>query len=93
MEDEARLLFSTLMSLSRGRQRADLADDGAFARSVAEALAATPERIPSASSVACPGAEGGYSQQAASVLVRVPSIFYFRDFDSVFSAVEKGMCS
>ena len=93
MEDEARLLFSTLMSLSRGRQRADLADDGAFARSVAEAIAATPERIPSASSVACPGAEGGYSQQAASVLVRVPSIFYFRDFDSVFSAVEKGMCS
>ena len=93
MEDEARLLFSTLMSLSRGRQRADLADDGAFARSVAEAIAATPERIPSASSVACPGAEGGYSQQAASVLVRVPAIFYFRDFDSVFSAVEKGMCS
>lgn len=93
MEDEARLLFSTLMSLSRGRQRAELADGGAFARRIADSIAATPERIPSASGVACPGAEGGYSQQAASVLVRVPAIFYFRDFDSVFSAVEKGMCA
>ena len=93
LEDEARLLFSTLMSLSRGRQRADLADDGAFARSVAEAIAATPERIPSAASVACPGTEGSYSQLAAATLVRVPALFYFRDFDSVFSAVEKGMCS
>ena len=93
MEDEARLLFSTLMSLSRGRQRAELADEGALAKSIAAAIAATPERIATGASVACPGTEGGYSQQAASALLRVPMIFYFRDFDSVFSAVEKGMCA
>ena len=93
LEDEARLLFSTLMSLSRGRQRADLADGDAFAKSLTNAIAATPEKIPSASSVACPGTEGGYSQQAATALVRVPTLFYFRDFDAVFSAVEKGMCT
>lgn len=92
MEDEARLLFSTLMSLSRGRQRAELADGGSFARTLEEACAATSEKIPSGVNIACPGAEGGYSQQAATALVRVPAIFYFRDFDSVFSAVEKGMC-
>ena len=93
MEDEARLLFSTLMSLSRGRQRAELADGGAFAKSLTAAIASTPDRIETGASVACPGTEGGYSQQAATAMVRVPTIFYFRDFESVFSAVEKGMCA
>ena len=93
MEDEARLLFSTLMSLSRGRQRAELADGGVFAKSVAAAIAATPDRIATGACVACPGTEGGYSQQAATAMMRVPTIFYFRDFESVFSAVEKGMCA
>ena len=92
MEDEARLLFSTLMSLSRGRQRAELADGGSFARTLEEACAATPEKIPSGVNIACPGAEGGYSQQAASALVQTPSILYFKDFNAVFSAVEQGMC-
>ena len=93
LENEAKLFFATLMSISRGRQRADLADDGAFAKFLADAIAATPDRFPSAVSVACPGAEGGYSQQAACAMVSTPSLFYFRDFDAVFSAVEKGMCA
>lgn len=92
LENESRLLFSTLMALSRGRQRAQLSDDGSFARMMREAIAATPERFPSMASVACPGAEGGYSQQAATSFVLFPSIFYFRDFDAVFAAVERGMC-
>ena len=93
LENEAQLLFTTLMSISRGRQRVELDGDGAFAKSFAESMAAAKDVFPSTASVACPGAEGGYSQQAASALVRVPSIFYFRDFDAVFSAVEKGMCA
>ena len=66
MEDEARLMFSTLMSLSRGRQRAELADGGVFAKSLTAAIASTPDRIGTGASVACPGTEGGYSQQAAT---------------------------
>ena len=92
LENEARLLMATLMSVSRGRQQAVLARDDAFGASFAGAIAATPERFPSAASVACPGAEGGYSQQAVSAFVQFPSIFYFRDFDAVFAAVEQGMC-
>jgi len=93
LADEARLLFKTLLSLSRGQQRARLSENSAFAAMVSTALAQTPARFPSAVTVACPGTEGGYSQQAASALVRDPMIFYFNDFDSVFSAVEKGMCT
>jgi len=92
-EDGARLLFKTLLSVSRARQRGRLGDSSGFSAKVAAAQAATPEAFPAAVSVACPGAEGGYSQQAASALVRDPAIFYFRDFDAVFSAVEKGMCT
>ena len=92
LESEGKLLFSTLLSVSRGRQRAQLADDGMFAKTVAEAMSATPAIFPSKANVACPGAEGGYSQQAAVALVKFPSLFYFRDFESVFTAVEEGMC-
>lgn len=92
LESEGKLLFSTLLSVSRGRQRAQLADDGMFAKTVAEAMSATPAIFPSKANVACPGAEGGYSQQAAVAFVKFPSLFYFRDFESVFTAVEEGMC-
>ena len=92
LENEARLMFTTLMSISRGRQRAELAVDSAFAKAISEATAATPDTFPSSASVACPGVEGAYSQQAACRLVNFPTIFYFKGFDDVFSAVEKGMC-
>ena len=92
LENEARLLFATLMSMSRGRQRAELAGVNGFAKEVADALAATPESFPSSATVACSGAEGSYSQQAVCRLVHVPTIVYFKGFDDVVSAVEKGMC-
>ena len=92
LESEGTLLFSTLLAVPRGRQRAQLADDGMFAKTMAEAMSATPAIFPSKANVACPGAEGGYSQQAAVAFVKFPSLFYFRDFESVFTAVEEGMC-
>ena len=92
LENEARLLFATLMSMSRGRQRAELAGDEGFAKEIADAIKATPDRFPSSATVACSGAEGSYSQQAVCRLVQFPSIFYFKGFDDVFTAVEKGMC-
>ena len=91
-ESEGRLLFATLMSLSRGRQRRLLASGGDFFQMIEKAIAETPARFPTRATVACPGVEGGYSQQAATALVQTPSILYFKDFNAVFSAVEKGMC-
>ena len=91
-ENEARLLFTTLMSMSRGRQRAELAGENPFVKEIAAAMKSTPERFPSAATVACAGVEGSYAQQAVCRLVQFPTIFYFKGFDDVFSAVEKGMC-
>lgn len=92
LENEARLLFSTLFSISRGRQRSELATKSGFARALEKTLAESPAAFPASASVACPGAEGSYSQQAASALVKFPTIFYFKGFEDVFNAVEKGMC-
>ena len=91
MEDEARIVFTTLFALSRSRQGAAFPDSRDFAAGLAADVAAGAE-FPSRATVACPGAEGSYSQQAACRLVKFPTIFYFKGFEDVFSAVEKGMC-
>lgn len=43
-------------------------------------------------SVACQGAEGSYSQEAALRLFDNPRIVYMRHFEGVFQAVEQGLC-
>ena len=92
LENEARLMFTTLMSISRGRQRAELGGESALTKAIEEAIESTPAAFPSSASIACPDVEGSYSQQAACRLVNFPTILYFKGFDDVFSAVEKGMC-
>lgn len=92
LENEARLLFTTLFSISRGRQRSELAVNSNFTSSLESALAKGMTTLPSSATIACPGAEGSYSQQAASALVKFPTILYFKNFEDVFNAVEKGMC-
>ena len=88
----AALLFNTIFSLSRSRQRALLAGGSPLVRSIRDAIARTPAAFPAQASVACQGTDGAYSQLAASALFPVPSILFFNSFDDVFSAVEKGMC-
>ena len=92
LENEARLVFTNLFSISRARQRAELAGKSEFMISLERVLAEKPTMFPSSASVACPGAEGSYSQQAVSSIVKFPTIFYFKSFEDVFNAVEKGMC-
>ena len=42
--------------------------------------------------VACQGVEGAYSQIACEKIFKSPFIMYFKNFDSVFSAIEQGLC-
>ena len=91
-ENEARLFFTTLFSISRGRQRSALQGAHPLISQIAEAVEKTPDQFPSLATVACPGTEGAYSQQATSRLFSFPTILYFRNFENVCGAVEKGMC-
>ncbi len=87
-----RVLFETIFELSRSRQ--NLAADGApdMEKMIADALANTPQIFPADSTVAVQGVEGAYSQQAASRLFSRGAISFFKNWDGVFNAVEKGLC-
>ena len=86
----ARQLFTTLFGLSKALQRAQIGAGSALLDEIAAAT--TDERFPQKAIVACPGVEGSYAQQAVSRLFPIPTVFYFKGFEKVFEAVEKGIC-
>lgn len=91
-ENDARLLFNTLFTISRTRQRNMLARTGSVAEEIVAAQKNTPQSFPSRASVACQGTEGSYSQQAACRLFAFPEITFMAHFEDVFRAVEDGKC-
>lgn len=90
-ENGARLLFSTLFSISRARQRTALCGPSPLMDEIRQACEKGAS-FPTRALVACPGTEGAYAQQATSLLFPLPTILYFDGFENVFSAVEKGLC-
>lgn len=90
--NDAVLLFNTIFSLSRARQRSLLLGASPLVQSIRDAIARTPGEFPSQATIACQGTDGAYSQIATSALFPIPTLLFFSSFDDVFSAVEKGMC-
>ena len=88
----ARILFSTLMELSKSYQRRNRKKNMDFANSLEEALKNTPPAFPQHARVACCGVPGAYAQLAADRLFQLTDIMYFNDFAGVFQAVEKNLC-
>ena len=91
LENGAKLLFTTLFGISKARQRLMLRGDSPLVASIREA-AAGAKALPSRTVVACPGTDGSYAQQAVSQMFSLPTILFFSGFESVFEAVEKGLC-
>jgi len=56
------------------------------------ARARTGDGFPPGAIVACAGADGSYAQQAAARMFERPTVLYFKGFENVFEAVEKGAC-
>jgi chorismate mutase/prephenate dehydratase len=86
-----RLFYRTLFDISRSRQTALMRPASTVADEVAKTAQAPA--FPQTCVVACQGIEGAYSQIAADRLFSSSKIMYMRTFDSVFNAVEKGLCS
>lgn len=91
-ENHARVLFSTLFDLSRSYQSSRTDPESETAVRIAAALEDTPCLFPAKGSVACQGLPGAYSQKACDRMFSFADILYFRTFEGVFSAVEKGLC-
>ncbi len=90
-EAYTRVLFSTMFELSRSYQSI-LSASSPLEKTLDAAVANTLQNFPERASVACQGVDGAYSSLAAGKLFKLPNILFFRHFEGVFSAVEKGLC-
>ena len=88
----ARVLFSMLMELSKSSQHRRNKKELDLHRRIAQAIENTPNLFPQAPMVACQGVEGANSQIACEKIFQNPFILYFKSFESVFSAIEQGLC-
>ena len=92
LDGYARIWFSTLFDVSRAYQNSLIPADSTLAQALTEAVKNTPALFPTKGVVACQGVEGAYSQIACDKLFSFANILYFKTFEGVFQAVEKGLC-
>lgn len=86
-----RMLYSVVFDLSRSYQETFLDGETPLTQEIRAAIARSGQ-FPRKGSIACQGVEGAYSQMACDKLFTMPDIVYFRSFEGVFQAVEKGLC-
>lgn len=84
--NEARILYSTLMDLSRARQHA-LLGTGNVLRSQ---IAAADPALEKCDTIACLGEIGSFSHEAAMELYPDANPLFFEHFSGIFAAVESG---
>ena len=92
LKEYAVSLYSLIFELSRSCQNRLLGETTPLVEQVTEAVRTTGPLFPQTATVACQGVEGAYSQLACDKLFRLANVFYFSNFDAVFSAIEKGLC-
>ncbi len=92
MANYTRVLYSMLFELSRSYQskRNDVLSP--LYHQIYNAIENTPKLFPTAPMVACQGVEGAYAQIACEKIFQNPFIMYFKNFDSVFTAIDQGLC-
>ncbi len=90
--DYSRVLYSTIMALSRSYQEKLFGTQSDLGTMIQQAEETTPKLFPPTAKVACQGIEGAYSQIAAQKLFELPQIEYSASFDGVFEAIETGRC-
>ena len=91
-EEYSRILYSTILDVSRSYQHSKLDNGSPLYREIVDAIDNTPKMFPARATVACQGVEGAYSQIAAERLFSAPNIVFFSNWEKVFSAIESGMC-
>ena len=92
MASYTRVLYSMLFELSRSHQSKISHKQTPLHRRIVQAIEQTPKLFPQAPCVACQGVEGAFSQIACEKIFKSPFIMYFKNFESVFSAIENGLC-
>ena len=92
MANYTRTLYSMLFELSRAHQNKLNGRTSPLYERISQAISTTPRLFPENAAVACQGIEGAHSQIAAERIFKDPFIMYFKSFESVFSAIDQGLC-
>lgn len=85
-------VFNTLFDTSKAYQYSVVDTPSRVKQDIRDAIKSGIEKFPIEATVACQGVAGAYSYMATEKMFQISSISYFRTWDSVFSAVEKGLC-
>lgn len=92
MANYTRVLYSMLFELSRSYQSKRNMMLSPLHHKIFDSIENTPKLFPQDPMVACQGVEGAYSQIACEKIFKNPSIMYFKNFDGVFTAIDRGLC-
>lgn len=87
-----RIIYDTILDTSKAYQYSLMPAAGDLTGAIEEAVKSTPELFPESAVVACQGIPGAHSEAAALKMIPGAQLMYFSSFESVFSAVESGMC-
>lgn len=85
-------LYQTMFDISRSYQAGILTKETSLSEEILKNIANPPMEFPRKAVVACQGVEGSYAARACDRLFSLPSKMYFSNFESVFNAVESGLC-
>jgi chorismate mutase/prephenate dehydratase len=85
-------LFNTVLDTSKPYQSRYVNFSSNISEKIKKVLAGERENFPTYATVACQGVEGAYSFLGAERLFELSDITYVKDFEGVFTAVEKGLC-
>ena len=96
MTDEMRVyikrVFETIFETSKAFQTANANYTSVIGTQIDKAISEMKQNFPVKATVACQGVAGAYSGIAAERLLELADVTYFKNFDGVFNAVEKGFC-
>lgn len=85
-------LYKAVFHTSKSYQATLMDKSSPTADLLAEKLKKEPFSLPVSAAIACQGVKGANSAAVAKKLFPISDITYFKSFEGVFSAVEKGLC-
>ncbi len=85
-------VFETLFETSKAVQMANAEYHSLIGEKIKQTIDKGALKFPVKAKVACQGVSGAYSGIAADRLFELADVTYFKNFEGVFQAVEKGFC-
>ncbi|MDD3393869.1 MAG: bifunctional chorismate mutase/prephenate dehydratase [Clostridia bacterium] len=85
-------LYHTMFEVSKSYQAGLLTKETPLSQEILANISEPKMEFPRKAIVACQGVEGSYAERACGKLFPMPNTMFFNSFESVFNAVERGLC-